>query len=184
MCNRTPCVVASLLVLGCSSTSATKFPDRLARDPTPPTIEKSRNLSAHSNHISIPMADHLSHFSMLGPGFSSQLVSNPNSAGSSQQQSPSDSMQPIGGLPNPEHSRMWMQLQQQANQQRTTSSGDIVGSQVTSNSFFVTSLSLSSSSLPPFLPSLISRPFFPTLRPSLYFFLFTSGYRPPTNARL
>jgi hypothetical protein len=116
------------------------------------------------------MADPLSHFSMLGSGFNSQLVPNPNAAGSSQQQSPSDSMQPIGGLPNPEHSRMWMQLQQQVNQQRTTSSGDIVGSQVTSNSFFVTSLSLSSFSLLPFLPPFISYPFFATLRPSSYFF--------------
>jgi hypothetical protein len=76
------------------------------------------------------MADHLSQFSMLGSAFNPQLVSNPNASGPSQQQSPSDSMQPIGGLPNPEHSRMWMQLQQQVNQQRTASSGDMVGSQM------------------------------------------------------
>lgn len=76
------------------------------------------------------MGDPLSQFSMLGSGFNSQLVQNPNAAGASQQQQPSGSMQPIGGLPNPEHSRMWMQLQQQINQQRTTSAGDIVGSQM------------------------------------------------------
>lgn len=116
------------------------------------------------------MADPLSQFSMLGSGFNSQLVSNPNAAGSSQQQSPSDSMQPIGGLPNPEHSRMWMQLQQQVNQQRTTPSGDIVGSQVTWNSFFVTTLSLSCFSLLPFFPFLSSHPFFSASRPSSYFF--------------
>ena len=164
------CVTANLVDLNCSSTSATKFPDRLARDPTSPTISKSSNLPARSGHISIHMADSLSHFSMLGPGFNSQLVPNPNAAGPSQQQPPSESMQPIGGLPNPEHSRMWMQMQQQASQQRTTPSGDIVGSQVTSNRLFVTSLSLSSFSLPPFLPSFISHPFFATLRPSYYFF--------------
>lgn len=82
------------------------------------------------------MADPLAQFPMLGSGFSSQLVSNPNAAAASQQQQPSDSMQSIGGLPNPEHSRMWMQMQQQINQQRTTSAGDIVGSQVTLNSSF------------------------------------------------
>lgn len=130
------------------------------------------------------MADPLSQFSMLGSGFPSQLVSNPNATGSSQQQSPSDSMQPIGGLPNPEHSRMWMQLQQQASQQRTTSSGDIVGSQVTSNPFFVASLSFPSFSSPPFLPSLVSHPFFTTLRPPPYFFSFSSKHRLPTNPRL
>lgn len=117
------------------------------------------------------MADPLSQFSMLGSGFNPQLVSNPNAAGPSQQQSPSDSMQPIGGLPNPEHSRMWMQLQQQVNQQRTASSGDMVGSQVTLNPFFFPSLSLSCFSFPPFLPPFISHPLFVALRPSSFFSL-------------
>ena len=117
------------------------------------------------------MADPLAQFTMLGSGFNSQLVQNPNTAGASQQQQPSDSMQPIGGLTNPEHSRMWMQIQQQINQQRTTSAGDMVGSQVTLNSPFVPSLSLVRFSLPPFLP-----PPFPTLsslpcaRPCVFFF--------------
>ena len=98
------------------------------------------------------MGDPLAQFTMLGSGFNSQLVPNPNAAGSSQQQQPSDSMQPIGGLPNPEHSRMWMQIQQQINQQRTASGGDIVGSQVTLNPPFVPSLSFFHFSPPPFLP--------------------------------
>ena len=116
------------------------------------------------------MADPLAQFPMLGSGFNSQLVSNPNAAGASQQQQPSESMHSIGGLPNPEHSRMWMQMQQQINQQRTTSAGDIVGSQVTLNSHLVASLSLSSFSLPPFLASPISHLLVATLRPPLFFF--------------
>jgi hypothetical protein len=136
------------------------------------------------------MADPLSQFSMMGSGFNSQLVPNPNAAGASQQQSPSDSMQPIGGLPNPEHSRMWMQLQQQINQQRTTSSGDIVGSQVTLDPLFATSLSLFPFSLLPFLPSLtpaltllpcarprISSSTGTALRPPLAFAYVSSGFR-------
>ena len=162
------CVASGLVDLSWSS--ATKFPNRLARDPAPSTISKSSNLSVHSKHISIPMADPLAQFSMLG-GFNSQLVPNPNAAGASQQQQPSDSMQPIGGLPNPEQSRMWMQIQQQMNQQRTASAGDIVGSQVTLNSFFIPSLSLFRFYLPLFLHSPIPHPFVITLRPPLCFFL-------------
>jgi hypothetical protein len=112
------------------------------------------------------MADPHSQFSMLGSGFNSQLLPNPNAAATSQQQQPSDSMQHIGGLPNPEHSRMWMQLQQQINQQRTTSSGDIVGSQVTLNSYLVISSSLFLPFPPLFFSSLIFYPLFTTLRPS------------------
>jgi len=114
---------------------------------------------------------------MLGSGFNSQLVPNPNTAGPSQQQQQSDSMQSIGGLPNPEHSRMWMQMQQQINQQRTASGGDIVGSQVTLNSSFVPSLSLFRFSLPPFLPPCGLYPFITTLRPSPDFVL-----PPPSTA--
>ena len=106
------------------------------------------------------MADPLAQYTMLGSGFNSQLVPNPSTAGASQQQQPSDSMQSIGGLQNPEHSRMWMQIQQQMNQQRTTSAGDIVGSQVTLNESFVPSLSLFRFSLAPFL-------YFPTPLPPL-----------------
>ena len=123
------------------------------------------------------MADPLSQFSMLGSGFNSQLVQNPNAAGTPQQQPPSDSIQHIGGLTNPEHTRMWMQLQQQINQQRTTSSGDIIGSQVTLNPFFVASFILLSfflSTLLPFLPSTIFHFLFATLRPFSYFFPFYS----------
>jgi len=116
------------------------------------------------------MADPLAQFPMLGSGFNSQLVSNPNAAGASQQQQPSESMQPIGGLTNPEHSRMWLQMQQQINQQRTTSAGDIVGSQVTLNSHLVASLSLFPFSPLPFLPSPISYLLVATLRPPLRFF--------------
>ena len=115
---------------------------------------------------------------MLGSGFNPQLVPNPNAAGVPQQQQPSDSMQPIGGLPNPEHSRMWMQLQQQINQQRTASSGDIVGSQVTLNLFLVTSLSLFHFSLPPFLPSLVPHTPFAAMRPSSFFLLVQHRLRP------
>jgi hypothetical protein len=144
---------------------------------------------------------------MLGSGFNSQLVPNPNAAGASQQQQPSESMQPIGGLPNPEHTRMWMQMQQQINQQRTTSAGDIVGSQVTLNSSFVASLSLFLSlSYPFFLPRFppsrctTSRPpiIFPfsspdtALRPTLAFsslgfayvssgFCYVSSHPPPSS---
>jgi hypothetical protein len=67
---------------------------------------------------------------------------------------------------------MWMQLQQQINQQRTTS-GDIIGSQVTLNPFFVASFippSFFLSTLLPFLPSIIFHPLFATLRPFSYFF--------------
>ena len=56
---------------------------------------------------------------MLGSGFNSQLLPSPNAAATSQQQPPSDSMQL---MPNPEHSHMWMQLQQEINRQRTASS--------------------------------------------------------------
>jgi hypothetical protein len=115
------------------------------------------------------MADPLAQFPMLGSGFDSRLVSNPNAAGASQQQQPSESIQPIGGLPNHEHTRMWMQMQQQINQQRTTPAGDIVGSQVTLNSHLVASLSLFPFSLLPVLPSLVSYLLVATLRPPLYF---------------
>lgn len=118
------------------------------------------------------MADPLAQFPMLGSGFNSQLVSNPNAAGASQQQQPSESMQPIGGLTNPEHSRMWLQMQQQINQQRTTSAGDIVGSQVTLNSRLVASLSLFPFPPLPFLPSPISYLLVATLRPPLRFFFY------------
>ena len=129
------------------------------------------------------MADPLAQFPMLGSGFNSQLVPNPNAAGASQQQQPSESMHPIGGLPNPEHSRMWMQMQQQINQQRTTSAGDIVGSQVTLNSYLVASLSLFPFSLPPFLPSPISYLLVATWRPPLCFFSSLDAV-PPTDPRV
>lgn len=121
---------------------------------------------------------------MLGSGFNSQLVPNPNAAGAQQQQQPSDSMQSIGGLTNPEHSRLWMQMQQQVNQQRTTSAGDMVGSQVTLHSSFILSLSLFRFSLPPFLPFLVSHPLVVTLRPPLCFLLQTQpSDRPSRLAR-
>ena len=136
------------------------------------------------------MADPLAQFPMLGSGFNSQLVPNPNAAAASQQQQPSDSMQSIGGLPNPEHSRMWMQMQQQISQQRTQSAGDIVGSQVTSNSsfpfHFPLPFSLHPFFLPPFsifalLPCARSRIFFSSppdtaLRPVLAFNLLGFAY--------
>ena len=115
------------------------------------------------------MADPLAQFTMLGSGFNSQHTPNPNTAGASQQQQPPDSMQPIGGLPNPEHSRMWMQIQQQLNQQRTTSAGDIVGSQVTLNPFFVPPSFSLSFLLPPSFPLPVSHPSIPGLLPLLYF---------------
>jgi len=125
------------------------------------------------------MADHLAQFPMLGSGFNSQLIQNPNASGPSQQQQPSDSMQPIGGLSNPEHNRMWMQLHQQLSQQRTTSAGDIVGSQVPLDPFLVPSSSLFRSFLPPFSP-----PPFPTLpsppcvRPCICIFSSDTALRP------
>ena len=129
------------------------------------------------------MADPLAQFPMLGSGFNPQLVPNPNAAGASQQQQPPDSMQSIGGLTNPEHSRMWMQMQQQINQQRTMSAGDIVGSQVTLNSFLAPS-----SSFFAFLSSTLSSfSHFPLshyyLLSALVFFFF-SRHRPPTSPRL
>lgn len=81
------------------------------------------------------MADRLSQFSMSN--FASSLASQGAAAQLNQQQQQQQqdpSQQSVGGLTNPEHGRMWQQMQQQMQAQQMRSAngaGDMSGSQVT-----------------------------------------------------
>lgn len=77
------------------------------------------------------MADRLQQFSMLPNGFASSLSAQGNAAQLNQQQQ-DPSQQSVGGLPNPEHGRMWQQMQQQMQAQQIRSGNGVPdGSQLT-----------------------------------------------------